>query len=90
MPSVSSFSDRILIVGDEAKSASAIERLLESAGYSADSVTSLESASQRIKVLEASLVIIELTASRVTGLSFSLRATTRATAFANSTGRKRP
>ncbi len=67
MPSLSSFSDRILIVGDEAKSASAIERLLESAGYSADSVTSLESASQRINVLEASLVIIELTASRVTG-----------------------
>ena len=67
MSSLSALHGRILIAGDETKSANAIARLLESAGYNTTITTSLQSARERIDSLEASLVVIDLTASRVTG-----------------------
>ena len=64
-------SDRILILGDEAKSARAIQRLLAAAGYDAISVPSFESAQQELAARDVSIIIIEISASRLTDSSFS-------------------
>ena len=62
-------SDRILILGDETKSAHAIQRLLAAAGYDAISHTSFDSATDELRTREVSLVILETSASRLTGSS---------------------
>jgi two-component system NtrC family sensor kinase len=67
MSSPHGLPDRILVLGDEAKSARAIERLLDGAGYIANALDSLDSARNYIADFETSLVIIELSASRITG-----------------------
>jgi CheY-like chemotaxis protein len=64
-------SDRILILGDEEKSARAIQRLLAAAGYDAISVPSFESAQQELAARDVSIIIIEISASRLTDSSFS-------------------
>jgi two-component system NtrC family sensor kinase len=64
-PSVS--SDRILIIGDEAKSASALERLLKAAGYSARFANSFLEAQTELSAQEYALIIIEPSASRLSG-----------------------
>lgn len=58
-------SDRILIIGDEAKSASALERLLKAAGYSAKFANSFIEAQKELNAQEYALVIIEPSASRL-------------------------
>jgi two-component system NtrC family sensor kinase len=67
MSSPNGFSDRILIFGDESKSARAIERLLEGSGYSATACKSFDSAKDQLNSRQLSLIIIELNASRVMG-----------------------
>ena len=69
MSSPNGLSDRILILGDETKSAHAIQRLLVAAGYDAISLSSFESASDELRTREVSLIIIESSASRLTGSS---------------------
>lgn len=69
MSSPNGLSDRILILGDETKSAHAIQRLLAAAGYDAISLSSFESASDELRSREVSLIIIESSASRLTGSS---------------------
>src|SRR5215475_2366267 len=59
-------SDRILILGDESKSARSIQRLLAAAGYDAISVLSFESAQQELAARDISIIIIETSASRLT------------------------
>ena len=59
-------SDRILILGDETKSASAIQRLLAAAGYDAISLPSFESAHEELSARDVSIIIIESSASRLT------------------------
>ncbi|HSF24527.1 MAG TPA: ATP-binding protein [Blastocatellia bacterium] len=65
MPNPAGLPDRILILGDEAKSARAIERLLVTAGYVASDVSSFELARTHLRNHEVSLIIIEPGASRV-------------------------
>jgi two-component system, NtrC family, sensor kinase len=65
MPNPIGLPDRILILGDESKSARAIERLLISAGYAASDFSSFELARAHLRSHEVSLVIIEPAASRV-------------------------
>jgi two-component system NtrC family sensor kinase len=67
MSSPNGLPDRILILGDEAKSADAIRRLLVGSGYDAMSLSSFESASDELRSREVSLIIIESSASRLTG-----------------------
>jgi len=69
MSSPNGLSDRILILGDETKSAQAIQRLLVAASYDAVSVPSFESANDELRTHEVSLIIIESSASRLTGSS---------------------
>ncbi len=69
MSSPNGLSDRILILGDETKSAQAIQRLLAAAGYDAISLSSFESAGDELRSREVSLIIIESSASRLTGSS---------------------
>jgi DNA-binding response OmpR family regulator len=69
MSSPNGLSDRILILGDETKSAQAIQRLLVAANYDAVSVPSFESANDELRTHEVSLIIIESSASRLTGSS---------------------
>jgi DNA-binding response OmpR family regulator len=59
-------SERILILGDEAKSARSIQRLLAAAGYDAISAPSFESAQQELAARDISIIIIETSASRLT------------------------
>jgi len=63
-------SDHILIIGDEAKSASALERLLKAAGYSAKHVSTFLEAQTEIASVEYALVIIEPSSSRLSGSNF--------------------
>jgi two-component system NtrC family sensor kinase len=56
---------RILILGDEAKSARAIGRLLNAAGYAASYLNSFEAARQHVTSQDVALVIIEPSASRI-------------------------
>ena len=58
---------RILILGDETKSARAIERLLAASGYTAHYLTSFEAARQQVISQDIALVIIEPSASRLNG-----------------------
>jgi two-component system NtrC family sensor kinase len=67
MSSHSEFTEHILVIGDEPKSAQSIKRLLESVGYAATSVDTFEAAHQQFAVHQSSLIIIEPSASRVTG-----------------------
>lgn len=61
------FSDLILVLGDEAKSASALERLLDVSGYNATAINSFDVARDYLSAGTASLIIIDLSASRLTG-----------------------
>lgn len=65
MPNPTGLPDRILILGDEAKSARGIERMLVMAGYVASHVSSFELARTHLFNHEVSLIIIEPAASRV-------------------------
>jgi two-component system NtrC family sensor kinase len=67
MSSPNGLSDRILVFGDELKSARAISRMLESAGYAATSMSSFELARAQGIQQRASLIIIEPAAPRLTG-----------------------
>src|SRR5216684_4039122 len=69
MSSTNGLSERILILGDEPKSALALQRLLATAGYDALSLESAEVARYELLAHEASLIIIESSASRLTGSS---------------------
>ncbi|HSB09160.1 MAG TPA: ATP-binding protein [Blastocatellia bacterium] len=62
--------DRILVLGDESKSARAIQRLLQGAGYDAVSLESFEAALDELRVRDVSLIILESSASRLTDSSF--------------------
>jgi two-component system NtrC family sensor kinase len=70
MPGPSGLSGRILILGDEAKSARALERLLAAAGYVALSLDSFEAAHTEAGRADVALVIIEPSASRLIGAAF--------------------
>src|SRR5437868_7090653 len=70
MPGPSGLSGRILILGDEAKSARALERLLAAAGYVALSLDSFEAAHTEAGYADVALVIIEPSASRLIGAAF--------------------
>lgn len=61
---------RILILGDETKSARAIERLLAASGYAARYLTSFETARQQVISQDIALVIIEPSASRLNNNSY--------------------
>lgn len=63
-------SDRILVLGDESKSARAIQRLLQGAGYDAVSLASFEAVQDELRVRDVSLIVIESSASRLTDSSF--------------------
>ena len=65
MPHPNGLPDRILILGDESKSARAIERLLITAGFAAREFSSFDLARSYLRSHEVSLVIIEPAASRV-------------------------
>ena len=65
MRSPNGLPGRILILGDEAKSSRAIERLLNAAGYVASYLNSFETARLRMTSQEIALVIIEPSASRL-------------------------
>jgi two-component system, NtrC family, sensor kinase len=67
MSSHSEFSEHILVIGDEPKSAQSIKRLLESVGYTATAVDTFEAAHKQFAEHQSSLIIIEPSASRVTG-----------------------
>ncbi len=69
MSSPNGLSDRILILGDVAKSALAMQRLLASAGYDAVLLASAEAAREEMQARDVSLIIIESSASRLTGSS---------------------
>jgi two-component system, NtrC family, sensor kinase len=68
MSSHAEFNEHILVIGDEPKSAQSIKRLLEAAGYRAASVDSFEEAHKQVVAHQSSLIIIEPSASRVTGM----------------------
>ena len=63
-------SDRILVLGDESKSAHATQRLLHGAGYDAVALASFEAAREELRARDVSLIIIESSASRLTDSSF--------------------
>jgi len=63
-------SDRILVLGDESKSARAIQRLLQAAGYDAVSIDSIEAARDALRAREVSLMVIESSASRLADSSY--------------------
>jgi len=58
-------SDRILILGDETKSARAIQRLLANAGYDAAAIDSVDTVRDELRTREVSLIILESSASRL-------------------------
>src|SRR5689334_5077830 len=63
----SDFHEHILVIGDEGKSAQSLKRVVESAGYSASVVEYFDEARNQIVSHNPSLIIIEPSASRVTG-----------------------
>jgi len=63
-------SDRILVLGDESKSARAIQRLLQAAGYDAVSIDSIETTRDELRAREVSLIVIESSASRLADSSY--------------------
>ncbi len=65
MSSQGESADRLLILGDEAKSARAIERLLQATGYTSNTFVSFEEAREFLNTNEVSLVIIDIYASRI-------------------------
>ena len=67
MSSPLGLSDRIIILSDEAKSALALERLLEADGYGARALISFQAARDSMKQAETSLLILNLSASRIKG-----------------------
>jgi two-component system NtrC family sensor kinase len=67
MSSQSDFHEHILVIGDEAKSAQSLKRLVESSGYSASVVESFDLARTQIASHNPSLILIDPSASRVTG-----------------------
>jgi two-component system, NtrC family, sensor kinase len=69
MSNPNGLSDRILILGDENKSARAMQRLLAAAGYQAVALASAEAARDELRSHRVSLIIVESSASRVTGSS---------------------
>ena len=71
MSSPNGLSDRILILGDETKSARAIERLLVASGYDATSVASFDAGRNELRDHEVSLIIVDSSASRLTDSSLS-------------------
>jgi len=58
-------SDRILIIGDEGKSARAIGRLLEAAEYPSLVLETFEAAHRALTLDRASLIVLDLSASRI-------------------------
>jgi two-component system, NtrC family, sensor kinase len=70
MPGRSGFSGRILILGDEAKSVRALERLLAASGHAAFSLDSFEAAQAEACRNDVALVIVEPSASRLIGAAF--------------------
>jgi len=69
MSSPNGLSDRILILADETKAARAMQRLLATAGYDVVSLASAQVALEEVRAREVSLIIIESSASRLTGSS---------------------
>lgn len=69
MSNPNGLSDRILILGDETKSARAVQRLLASAGYNAVSLDSVDAARDQLCAGRVSLIILESSASRMTDCS---------------------
>jgi len=69
MSSPNGLSDRILILADETKAAQAMRRLLATAGYDVVSLASTQAALEEVRAREVSLIIIESSASRLTGSS---------------------
>ncbi|HET9533364.1 MAG TPA: GAF domain-containing protein, partial [Blastocatellia bacterium] len=67
MSSPSGLPDRILILGDESKSASALERLLRASGYTARAFDSFQPARDYLRNNEIALIIIEPATPRITG-----------------------
>jgi two-component system, NtrC family, sensor kinase len=67
MPCPSGLSGRILILGDEAKSVRALERLLAASGYEALALDCFEAAHAEVCRDDVALVIIEPSASRLIG-----------------------
>lgn len=67
MSSTNGSADRILILGDESKSARALERLLRSEGYAANIEGDFDAAKEIISNDRVCLVMIDLTASRIGG-----------------------
>jgi two-component system NtrC family sensor kinase len=65
MPNPNGLPDRILILGDEAKSTRSIERLLLTAGYAASEFSSFDLARSHLRTHDVSLVIIDPAASRI-------------------------
>ncbi|HEY7546626.1 MAG TPA: response regulator, partial [Blastocatellia bacterium] len=60
-------TDRILILGDEAKSAGALERILRAAGYTAVHVSNVQAARDHLRSTDFALAIIEPSSSRLSG-----------------------
>ncbi len=60
-------SDRILILGDESKSAGALERILRAAGYTAVHVSNVQTAHDHLRSTDFALAIIEPSSSRLSG-----------------------
>src|SRR5262249_17155606 len=67
MPDSARSPDRILIIGDESKSARSVGRLLEAVGHSSIVLDSFGQARQAVAAKSISLIIISLSASRISG-----------------------
>src|SRR5260370_21795583 len=67
MPDSKRSRDRILIIGDESKSARSVGRLLEAVGYGSLVLDSFEQARHAVAGKNISLIIIGLSASRISG-----------------------
>ncbi len=67
MSNPNGLSDTILVLGDETKSAHALQRLLRTAGYEARAVDCFEAAHESLASQTISLIIIEPASSRLTG-----------------------
>ncbi|MBI3654290.1 MAG: GAF domain-containing protein [Acidobacteria bacterium] len=68
MSSLSGCHEHLLVIGDEVKSAQSLKRLVESSGYAATAVECFSDALNQIALHHPSLIIIEPSASRVTGM----------------------
>lgn len=60
-------SDQILVIGDEAKSARAVARLLQSAGYRTAVVDTFQAASATLADGKTALIVVEISASKISG-----------------------